>query len=63
LTLQPLFKPYSGNCNNAERIWNQFLTLPSHVDLTKTEIDYVIGPCVNFQGNRQISNKGIEFFL
>lgn len=42
LTFHPLFKPYSGNCNNAERIWGHFITLPSHVDLTKTEIDYVI---------------------
>jgi perosamine synthetase len=50
LTLQPLFKPYSGNCNNAERIWNQFLTLPSHVDLTKTEIDYVIWALREFSG-------------
>lgn len=42
LTLQPLFKPYAGDCKIAEKIWNQFITLPSHVDLTKSEIDYVI---------------------
>jgi len=42
LTMQPLFKSFAKSCPVAEKIWNNFITLPSHVDLTDYEIDYVI---------------------
>lgn len=43
LTLQPLFKPYNKiACSVAEKIWKEFITLPSHVDLTNEEVNYVI---------------------
>ncbi len=48
LTLQPLFKPYAKNCPVAEKIWTQFITLPSHVDLTVPEIDYVVSALYEF---------------
>ena len=41
LTLQPLFQKYNS-CPVAEKIWETFITLPSHVDLTDEEIDYII---------------------
>jgi len=48
LTLQTLFKPYAKNCPVAENIWTQFITLPSHVDLTVPEIDYVVSSLHEF---------------
>ncbi len=42
LTMQPLFKSYGKDCPVAEEIWSSFITLPSHVDLTDEEIEYVI---------------------
>ncbi len=51
LTLQPLFKQYTGGCPTAEKIWEQFITLPSHVDLTIVEIDYVFKALAEFSDN------------
>ncbi len=48
LTLQPLFKPYAKDCPVAEEIWKTFITLPSHVDLTKEELDYTIAALKEF---------------
>jgi len=48
LTLQPLFKPYAKNCPVANKIWETFVTLPSHADLTEDEIKYVISELNNF---------------
>ncbi|NVO21379.1 MAG: DegT/DnrJ/EryC1/StrS aminotransferase family protein [Bacteroidetes bacterium] len=42
LSMQPLFKPYAHECPVADSIWETFITLPSHVDLTHEEVDYVI---------------------
>jgi perosamine synthetase len=42
LPLQPLFKPYDNGCPVAKDIWQSFITLPSHVDLTEEDVDYVI---------------------
>lgn len=47
LTLQPLFKKYAYDCPVAAEIWKTFITLPSHVDLTDEEIDYVIAEIRN----------------
>ena len=49
LTLQPLFKPFAYDCPVAERIWKTFITLPSHVDLTKEEIDFVVNSLNDFE--------------
>ena len=40
--MHPLFKKYDKGCKNAKSIWKTFITLPSHVDLTDDEVDYVI---------------------
>lgn len=42
LPMQPLFKEYDNGCFVAKDIWQTFITLPSHVDLTLEEVDYVI---------------------
>jgi len=49
LTLQPLFKPFAKDCPVAEKIWETFITLPSHSDLTKQEIDFVLSSLVDFE--------------
>jgi len=48
LPLQPLFKPYDNGCPVAKEIWKSFITLPSHVDLTDEEINFVISSIKNF---------------
>src|SRR4030042_3533202 len=42
LPMHPVFRPYPGNCPVAKEIWKTFITLPSYVDLTDEEINYVI---------------------
>lgn len=42
LPLQPLFKPYDNGCPVAKEIWQTFITLPSHADLTNEEVNYVL---------------------
>ena len=49
LTLQPLFREYANNCPVAEGIWKSFITLPSHVDLTVEEVNYVIDVLKEFE--------------
>jgi perosamine synthetase len=51
LTLHPLFKPYQNTCENADRIWNTFVTLPLFVDLTNDQIDYVVDALIEFDKN------------
>ena len=51
LTLQPLYKKYNIDCNIANTIWKEFLTLPSHADLTNEEVDFVIFHLRNFYNN------------
>ena len=54
LTMQPLFQPYNKeSCIVAEEIWKTFITLPSHVDLTDAEVEYVIDALREF--DRRIS--------
>jgi len=48
LTLQPLFKPLTEPCPVAESIWKTFITLPSHVDLIREEVEYVINALKSF---------------
>ena len=52
LTMQPLYKKYDINCNVANTIWKEFLTLPSHADLSEEEIDYVIDHLKTFYRNK-----------
>lgn len=42
LPLQPLFRAYDNGCRVAKEIWKSFITLPSHVDLTEEEVEYII---------------------
>lgn len=42
LPLHPLFQRYDKGCPVAMEIWKSFLTLPSHVDLTDKEVEYII---------------------
>jgi perosamine synthetase len=42
LPLHPLFKEYDNGCPVAKEIWQTFITLPSHVELTEKEIEYII---------------------
>ncbi|MCE1201606.1 MAG: DegT/DnrJ/EryC1/StrS family aminotransferase [Bacteroidia bacterium] len=42
LTMQPLFKPFSGKCPVAEKEYFKMITLPLHADLTEDEINYII---------------------
>lgn len=53
ITLHPYFAKYNNKCANAEKIWKTFITLPSHVELTVEEVDYVINALTEFerQGN------------
>ncbi len=52
LTMQPLYEKYDINCNVANTIWKEFLTLPSHADLIEEEIDYVIDHLKTFYRNK-----------
>ena len=42
LPLHPLFRAFDRSCKVAEKIWKSFITLPSHVDLTGEEVEYVV---------------------
>jgi len=42
LSLQPLFRPYKGNCPYIEKEADRFITLPLHAELTEEEVNYVI---------------------
>ena len=48
LPMHPLFKPYDKGCETAKEIWKTFVTLPSHVDLTNEEVNYVIDALQEF---------------
>lgn len=48
LSMQPLFKPYAYDCPVADSIWETFVTLPSHVDLTDEEVNFVIAALREF---------------
>lgn len=42
LYTHPFFKQWENECPVADKIWNSFVTLPLHADLTNEEINYVI---------------------
>ena len=42
LDLHPLFQEFGGHCPVSHEIWQSFVTLPLHADLTDQEVDYVI---------------------
>jgi perosamine synthetase len=46
LSMHPLFRKYRSQTPIAERIWQEFATLPLFADLTDDEIDHVIS-CIN----------------
>ena len=49
LPLHPLFKPYDNGCFTAKEIWKTFITLPSYVDMSVKEVDYVIEALAEFE--------------
>jgi len=49
LSMQPLFKPYAGDCSYIEREHNKFITLPLHVDLADEEVAYVMEKIREFE--------------
>lgn len=49
LSIQPLFKPWGGNCPYIEDEANRMITLPLHADLTDEEVEYVIEGVKAFQ--------------
>jgi perosamine synthetase len=53
LTLHPLFKKYAAECPVSKKIWQTFVTLPLHVDLTDEEIDYVLEALEDFDKEDQ----------
>ncbi|CAN5393085.1 UDP-4-amino-4,6-dideoxy-N-acetyl-beta-L-altrosamine transaminase [soil metagenome] len=49
LTLQPYFRKWRSDCPVAERIWNDFITLPLHVHLTDEEVNYILEALKEFE--------------
>jgi len=49
LSIQPLFKPYAGDCSYIEKEHNKFITLPLHADLTEEEVEYVVKKIREFE--------------
>jgi perosamine synthetase len=48
LTLHPLFREYNGVSPVSKEVWQTFVTLPLHVDLTDEEIDYILEALEDF---------------
>ena len=48
LTLHPLFGKYNSGCPVSKEIWQTFVTLPLHADLTNEEIDYILNALKEF---------------
>ena len=53
LTLHPLFKEHAAECPVSNKIWETFITLPLHADLTDGEIDYVVDALEEFDQKSQ----------
>ena len=51
LPLQPLFKPYDSGCPISKEIWKTFITLPSHVELSDEELEYIIANLKKWDAN------------
>ncbi|MFN8258868.1 MAG: DegT/DnrJ/EryC1/StrS aminotransferase family protein [Bacteroidales bacterium] len=52
LVMQPLFKKYDIGCEVAKEIWKTFITLPSHVDLTNEELDFILKALKEFDSQK-----------
>ena len=52
LPLHPLFSSYDNGCFTAKEIWKTFITLPSYVDMSDKEIDYVVAALNEFDKQR-----------
>lgn len=48
LHIQPLFKPFNGDCPFIEKEVDTFITLPLHADLTNEEVKYIINALEKF---------------
>ena len=42
LSIQPLFKPWGGNCPFIQKEYTRFITLPLHADLNNKEIHFIM---------------------
>jgi perosamine synthetase len=49
LTMHPLFQKYKSETPVADKIWQEFVTLPLFPDLKDEEVDYVINTVKNYQ--------------
>jgi perosamine synthetase len=49
LNLVNYFKQWSSACETAEKVWKSFVTLPLHVQLTDSEIDFVLDKLTEFE--------------
>jgi len=52
LTVQPLFKPYAKDCPYIEKEADRFITLPLHVDLSDSDVAYIINEIKSFAKNK-----------
>jgi perosamine synthetase len=48
LSIQPLFKPWGGNCPYIEKEHAHFITLPLHSELANSEIDYITNASLHY---------------
>ena len=48
ITLHPYFKKYENNTPNAYGMWNKFVTIPLHADLSDKEVNYIIESMLEF---------------
>jgi len=51
LTLQPLFKEFTGSCSFIEKEHNKMMTLPLHVNLTVEEVNFVCDKILEFESS------------
>lgn len=51
LHLVNYFSQWKSECNVAEKVWQEFVTLPLHVQLTDIEIEYVVDKLKEFEKN------------
>lgn len=52
IPLHPYYQKYDNGCLTAKKIWKEFITLPSHVELTDEEVDYVVEHLNKFEKER-----------
>jgi perosamine synthetase len=51
LHLVNYFSQWKSECNVAEKVWQEFVTLPLHVQLSDIEIEFVVDKLKEFEKN------------